>query len=376
MKHVLIVDDALDLGRLLQSALATLDIKIKSMVVPSAEEALLEAAHFPIDLLVTDIRLPGMSGTDLVRKMRGLHAGLKVIMITGMTGAEYEQQARELKVDNFFRKPMKTNDFLTAVDALIGSGTAEKRSMGVQIAPAVSSGASSRLLDLLVNLRKTLGASTVLVLEARGQIVAQAGEFPDADFETEWVPRLLAAVRSGMKVSRWMKETFTQKILAFRGKSYHVILTQVSGYALLIVIGASRTDIRLALAFEETANIHPELEAVLTSDEKEVHNSESHTAAKQTRPLPPGHVPETKGKPGEVKPVSEPDPSPLTATPEELSKLLEGSAGKLKPNEVDDFWKTAASENKVSPDNPDVLTYDQAHKMGLTPKDSDEQNKK
>jgi CheY-like chemotaxis protein len=56
MKHVLIVDDALDLGRLLQSALATLDIKVKTVVVPSAEEAILEAAHHPIDLLVTDIR--------------------------------------------------------------------------------------------------------------------------------------------------------------------------------------------------------------------------------------------------------------------------------------------------------------------------------
>jgi CheY-like chemotaxis protein len=361
---------------LLQSALATLDIKIKSMVVPSAEEAMLEAAHLPIDLLVTDIRLPGMSGTDLVRKMRGLHAGLKVIMITGMTGPEYEQQARDLKVEKFFRKPMKTNDFLNAVDDLIGSGTAEKRSMGVQIAPAVSSGASSRLVDLLANLRKTLGASTVIVMEGRGQIIAQAGEFPDADFETEWVPRLLAAVRSGIKVSRWMKETFTQNILAFRGKSYHVILTQVSGYALLIVVGASRTDLRLALAFEEAANIQPELAAVLTADEKEVHTSESRAVGKQTKPLPPVQVPETKDKPGEVEPVSKPEPSPLSATPEELAKLLEGSAGKLKPDEVDDFWKTAASENKVSSDNPDMLTYDQAHKMGLTPKDSDEQNKK
>ena len=85
MKHILIVDDALEIGRLLQSALATLDMKIKTMVVPSAEEALLEAAHYPIDLLVTDIRLPGLSGTDLVRKMRSLHPALKVIMITGMS---------------------------------------------------------------------------------------------------------------------------------------------------------------------------------------------------------------------------------------------------------------------------------------------------
>ena len=376
MKHVLIVDDALDLGRLLQSALTTLDIKIKSVVVPSAEEAMLEAAHFPIDLLVTDIRLPGMSGTDLVRKMRGLHPALKVIMITGMTGAEYEQQSRELKVDSFFRKPMKTNDFLNAVENLIGSGTAEKHSMGVQIAPVVPAGASSRLVDLLVDLRASLGALTVLVIEGRGQIVAQAGELPDANFEIEWVPRLLAAVRSGIKVSRWMRETFTQNVLAFRGKSYHVILTQASGYALLIVVGASRTDLRLALAFEEAANIQPQLEAILTTDEKEGPSSESRAGAKQTKPLLPVHGPETKRRQAEIEPVTEPAPVPMATTPEELANLLEGSAGKLKPDEVDDFWKTAANENKMPSDNPDVLTYDQAHKKGLTPEDADEQNKK
>jgi DNA-binding response OmpR family regulator len=376
MKHVLIVDDALDLGRLLQSALATLDIKVKSVVVPSAEEAMLEAAHHPIDLLVTDIRLPGLSGTDLVRKVRALHPGLKVILITGLSGGEYEQQARELGVDNFFRKPMKTNDFLNAVESLIGSGNAEKRSNSVQIAPVVSSGASSRLVDLLVNLRKTSGALTVLIFEERGQIVAQSGEFPDANFETEWVPRLLAAVRSGIKVSRWMKETFTQNILAFRGKAYHVILTQVSGYALLIVVGASRADLRLALAFEEAANIQPELQAILTSGEQEAPVSESRAGDKQTKPLPPVHIPETRRKQPEPEPVLEPETIPVAATPEELANLLEGSAGKLKQDEVDDFWNTASSDNKVSSDNPDVLSYDQAHQMGLTPEDRDEQNKK
>ena len=376
MKHVLIVDDALEIGRLLQSALATLDIKIKSMVVPSAEEALLEATHFPIDLLVTDIRLPGISGTELVRKMRSLHPALKVIMITGMTGTEFEQQSRDLKVDNFFRKPIKTNDFLNAVEALIGSGNAEKRSMGVQITPAVSSVSSSRLVDLLVKLRASLGALTVLVLEGRGQIIAQAGEFPDADFETEWVPRLLAAVRSGIKVSRWMKETFTQNILAFRGKSYHVILTQVSGYALLIVVGASRTDLRLALAFEEAVNIQPELEAILTSDEKEASASESRPGAKQTKPLAPVRNPESKPKESEVEPVIEPVPAPMETTPEELANLLEGSAGKLKPDEVNDFWNMASGENKIPSNNPDILTYDQARQMGLTPNDPDEQTKK
>lgn len=214
-----------------------------------------------------------------------------------------------------------------------------------------------------------------MVLEGRGQIVAQAGEFPDAEFETEWVPRLLAAVRSGIKVSRWMKETFTQNIQAFRGKSYHVILTQVSGYALLIVVGASRKDLRLALAFEEAVNIQSELEAILASDEKGTSVSETRPVAKQTKPLIPVNTPETQLIQTQVEPVIEPVLSPMETTPEELANLLEGSAGKLKPDDVNDFWQMAAGENKIPSDNPNILTFDQARQMGLTPEQPDEQNK-
>ena len=58
MKHVLIVDDALDLGRLLQTALVMLDPAMPVVVVPSAEEAILEATRHQLDLLITDLNSP------------------------------------------------------------------------------------------------------------------------------------------------------------------------------------------------------------------------------------------------------------------------------------------------------------------------------
>jgi CheY-like chemotaxis protein len=70
MKRVLIVDDALELGRFLQAALKTLRPPVESVLVPSAEEAILESSQTAPDLLVADIRLPGISGLELVRKIR------------------------------------------------------------------------------------------------------------------------------------------------------------------------------------------------------------------------------------------------------------------------------------------------------------------
>ena len=71
MKRILIVDDALDLGRLWQAAIKAAAPELEIVVVPSAEEALLEANYHSIDLLITDIRLPG----ELVGRVAWCAAG-------------------------------------------------------------------------------------------------------------------------------------------------------------------------------------------------------------------------------------------------------------------------------------------------------------
>lgn len=84
MKRVLIVDDAIDLGRMLQDALKVMHPEIPITVVPSAEEALLELTRFSFDLLVTDLRLPGMNGLELIRKIRVRQPNIKVILMTAL----------------------------------------------------------------------------------------------------------------------------------------------------------------------------------------------------------------------------------------------------------------------------------------------------
>ena len=61
-KRIIIADDALDFARMLQASFATLNAGLIVTVVPSAEEAMLKSARIRTDLLVADLRLPGMSG--------------------------------------------------------------------------------------------------------------------------------------------------------------------------------------------------------------------------------------------------------------------------------------------------------------------------
>lgn len=122
MKRVLIVDDAIDLGRMLQDALKVTRPGIPITVVPSAEEALLEATRFSYDLLITDLRLPGMSGLELIGKIRARQPAIKIIVITALAPEDrLFRQTEEVQMDAFLRKPISIAAFIETVDQLIGA---------------------------------------------------------------------------------------------------------------------------------------------------------------------------------------------------------------------------------------------------------------
>ena len=86
MTHrVLIVDDQREVSRLLRSALETIEQGLDVTEAPSGEEAMLEASRSKIDLLIADYRLPGITGLELMKKIRARHPQAGVIIITGVT---------------------------------------------------------------------------------------------------------------------------------------------------------------------------------------------------------------------------------------------------------------------------------------------------
>jgi hypothetical protein len=50
-----------------------------------------------------------------------------------------------------------------------------------------------------------------------------------------------------------------------------------------------------------------------------------------------------------------------------MERLLKEGKKKVKADELDSFWDLAAEKHSNIPTNPDVISYDQARKMGLAP---------
>ena len=390
MKRVLIVDDSLELGRWLQTALTTMDSQIQATVYPSGEEALLESSRRPVDVLITDIRLAGISGLELVRKIRKRYPGIRIIVITGMQDMSLEKQAKELGIDAFFRKPMDIPSFLQAVNACLKVENTPAVPPAAQPAPALpsqppatrletstapTSVAISSLTVLLDGLRKDVGALAVLLLDEDGQVVTKSGAFPDSSFEIRWPAALMETLRASIKISKLLESPQPRNLIAFQGSAFDLVLSPVGNYALVLALRTGRPILHLGLAFEEILNMQKNLLA-LAPVQASAGISREHIPA----PLPSHPVRELPVAPAlKTGPVAPPPaaqkaapsaPKPVDEPPSKEFAALFGGQGGLSTQDVEDFWATAAGAHSSGAEltpGSDEITYEQARKMGLAP---------
>jgi two-component system response regulator FixJ len=83
----------------------------------SAESFLDAPARDSVDVLISDIGLPGMSGIELLRKLKLEARCPPTILITGRGEAHFEQEALELGVLRLFLKPFDSAELLALIDA-------------------------------------------------------------------------------------------------------------------------------------------------------------------------------------------------------------------------------------------------------------------
>jgi DNA-binding response OmpR family regulator len=338
--RILIVEDQREVSRLLRSALDTLEYKLEVVETSSAEDAILDSSRHPVDLLVADYRLPGLSGIELMRKVRKVHPKVKVILITGQTAPKVRKEVAEAGADAFFIKPVPTADFLDAVErhlGLVGTSLPPE-----PIAAAEDEEIQRNLPDLLAHLRQELEAIAVLLLNDTGRVLARAGDLPDSHNEISLLSSLLSIHSTGQKVSRLIGQKVASNWYIFDGDKYDLIFAPVGMTHAMLVIGKELADEgRLLKTVDVFSAVRKTIEPVL------------------------GEV--ASGTPLTPEPLTTPLET-LEQSAKELEPLLKGLKKKLKPAEVDDFWDKAAHKQKA-PTKPDMLSYDQAKQLGLAPED-------
>ena len=112
-ERILIVDD----DRLLQNSLtAILRERHQPLVAGSGEEALRLLQRTPVDLVLLDVRLPGMDGIETLGKIRQLHSELPVIMMTAYEDTATVIAALRAGAHDYLVKPLEIEMFELAVN--------------------------------------------------------------------------------------------------------------------------------------------------------------------------------------------------------------------------------------------------------------------
>jgi excisionase family DNA binding protein len=116
--RVLVVDDEASIRDLLAKTLALAEYDVD--VAPDGRSALERMRMYPYDLLIADLKMPGMDGLAVIREAKRYKADLPVIIITGFSTESSAIEAVNLGVAGYLTKPFRVPQVLAAAAKALG----------------------------------------------------------------------------------------------------------------------------------------------------------------------------------------------------------------------------------------------------------------
>ena len=116
--RVLVVDDEASIRDLLAKTLALAEYDVD--VAPDGRSALERMRLYPYDLLIADLKMPGMDGLTVIREAKRYKADLPVIIISGFSTESSAIEAVNLGVAGYLTKPFRVPQVLAAAAKALG----------------------------------------------------------------------------------------------------------------------------------------------------------------------------------------------------------------------------------------------------------------
>jgi two-component system KDP operon response regulator KdpE len=117
---VLVVDDEPTVLRALRVALEAQEYVVTAVM--SGEDALARVTNHTFDLVLLDLGLPGMSGFDVIRRVRVLFPGLAIIVLSAQGEDAAKVEALDLGADDYVSKPFSVRELLARVRVALRHG--------------------------------------------------------------------------------------------------------------------------------------------------------------------------------------------------------------------------------------------------------------
>lgn len=173
---VLVVDDDADVGRVIEALLEQAGIACRS--VPDANSALAVLRERPMDVVITDLRMPGPSGLELLEAIVERWPEIPVVLLTAHATLEVAVEASIKGAADFLRKPFDREEVLFTVRKQLGVARhdAHRPTLDVKHDPTASASPKMREVEDLIR-RAAAGNFTVILRGENGtgkDVAAQA----------------------------------------------------------------------------------------------------------------------------------------------------------------------------------------------------------
>jgi len=371
---------------MLRAALETLGGGYVIVDVPSAEEAQLEFRRGPVDLLITDLRLPGISGLELIRRLHKASSEARMIVISAYADETAQAEFRHLGA-TFFPKPLDLPAFLNGVREAVS--VREEARGREPVIPAVShpDGGLPDIAARLARLQRDLSALSAFLMDADGRLVRQAGEASQLDLEA-LLPRLVEAFRASLRVSQALGGQAPANVQFFYGSAHDVYSVNVGAFFTLVIVfdgqhGAGQMGPVLRygrLAADDLLNALRKLGVQAgplpptpTAQPARKPKTCPLQKKKKTGPLAPAAaIPESSpsafATTAPLPPLAagaETVPSARALSPEAL-QALEMAAAKTNSQDASKFWEDV-DDAEIGDARTGTLTWEEAAKLGLVP---------
>ncbi len=123
-QRVLVVDDEASIRDLLAKTLALAEYEVDTAPDGSAALDRLREGRSAYNLVIADLRMPGMDGLTLIREVKQINPNLPIIIITGFSTESSAIEAVNLGVAGYLTKPFRVPQVLAAAAKALGASAA------------------------------------------------------------------------------------------------------------------------------------------------------------------------------------------------------------------------------------------------------------
>ena len=191
LPKILVVDDSPQISKALSDLLGASGYSVRT--APSGERALQIMETSTFDLVLTDLKMTGMSGIDLAKKVMERLPGVPVVILTGFGDMDSVINALRLGVADYLKKPFSMDEVLSVVQRELTKGHAR----GTAAAAAAETNPPEKpprvyifngkdleqIEAVLSRLRAQATAESALLVEQAGYIIAAKGMSSGVELE-------------------------------------------------------------------------------------------------------------------------------------------------------------------------------------------------